>query len=132
MREQARSQTTLPPRLGSLRKTFRFLAYIPTELLLVQSRLRFGVSADAIRPIEAMPKLGCPIFLLSGELDSETKPAEAQAMFDAAREPKQLWLVPGAKHEDINRIFPKSYKERVLGFLGEHMGSDRRFPMMAK
>ena len=101
------------------------LAYVPTELLLVQSRLRFGVSAEAIRPIEFMPELGCPLFLLSGELDEETTPAETQAMFDAALQPKRLWILPGAGHEDLYRIFPKSYKERVLGFLGEHLGRKR-------
>lgn len=101
------------------------LAYLPAELLLVQTWLRFGISAASLRPIDSMAELGCPIFLLSGELDQETTPAEARAMFEAAREPKQLWLVPGVKHEDINRMSPKRYEQRLLAFLGEHMGHER-------
>jgi fermentation-respiration switch protein FrsA (DUF1100 family) len=42
-------------------------------------------------------------------------------LFDAAAGPKQLWLVPGARHEDLREFAPADYEQRVLAFLAEYL-----------
>ena len=37
-------------------------------------------------------------------------------MFDSANEPKTLWLVPRAAHEDLYAVAGQEYEQRVLGF----------------
>jgi fermentation-respiration switch protein FrsA (DUF1100 family) len=42
-------------------------------------------------------------------------------MFDRAREPKSMWVVPGAGHVDLRDQVPEAYRARVLQFLAERL-----------
>ncbi len=44
------------------------------------------------------------------------------ALFEAAGEPKELWVVDGAEHGDAYLAQPAAYRERVLAFLERHLG----------
>lgn len=105
-------------RLGPLSS---FLA----PLLLAQLEPRLGVAPKDLRPIDHIRALECPVLLLSGTDDLHTKAQETQRLFAAAPEPKQLWLVPGAAHQDLFRFSPEMYSRNVLSFLDEHL-PDRR------
>jgi alpha-beta hydrolase superfamily lysophospholipase len=94
---------------------------IPAELLLVQLNPRLGISRAQLRPIDHLPNVGCPVFLLSGTDDLHTKTAETEEMYSVARKPKQLWLIEGAAHEDLYPAAPKEYESRVLGFFNQFM-----------
>ncbi len=59
----------------------------------------------------------------AGSRDEHTTLAESQELFGAAAEPKQIWIVEGAKHQDFFRYDPKGYEEHVVGFLKEKLGS---------
>jgi hypothetical protein len=52
----------------------------------------------------------------------------AQALFDLASEPKELWFVEGAKHNQALQIATEEYQRRVLTFFEAHLASrdDRR------
>jgi fermentation-respiration switch protein FrsA (DUF1100 family) len=41
----------------------------------------------------------------------------AQLLFAAARDPKELWLVPNAAHVDFLRFAGDEYGRRVIAFL---------------
>lgn len=62
-----------------------------------------------------------PVFIIHGEVDSYIGPENAQRLFDLADEPKELWVVPGAKHNGSVVVAPKEYKKRVLAFLSQHL-----------
>lgn len=93
------------------------LANILTPLLLCQVKPRIGVSASAIAPIDSIAGVRVPLFLIAGELDQHTTLAESQRMFDAASEPKKLWVVPKVAHVNLHGAYPAEYKRRVLEFL---------------
>jgi len=40
-------------------------------------------------------------------------------LFNAAAEPKQLWLVDGAAHVDLHAVNKDEYEKRVLEFLAK-------------
>jgi uncharacterized protein len=86
-------------------------------LLLWQLRPRLGLRLNDLRPIDHIGQVRLPIFVMSGEQDRHTTPEESRAMFDAARAPKEFWLVPGAAHEDLHAIAGLEYEQRVLAFL---------------
>ncbi|MDT0631108.1 alpha/beta fold hydrolase [Rubrivirga sp. S365] len=90
--------------------------------LLAQTRDRIGVPADSLRPVDAVGRVRAPTFVMGGADDAFTPEAETRALFDAATGPKALWIVPGAKHEDLYEAAPDAYRRRVLDFLGEHLG----------
>jgi uncharacterized protein len=95
------------------------LGRILTPVLLNQLHFRLGVSASQLRPIDHISEVACPVFIISGEKDHNTKPSDTQALFERARSPKQLWFVPNAGHIDLHQAAPKEYEARVLAFLGQ-------------
>jgi pimeloyl-ACP methyl ester carboxylesterase len=57
-----------------------------------------------------------PWMLIHGEKDAYIGPEIAQALFDHAKDPKELWIVPGAKHNRCRELEPDVYRLRVLDF----------------
>jgi len=71
-----------------------------------------------LRPIARIGLVHAPVFVIGGDADPNTRPEESRRLFDAAPQPKQLWLVPGAGHEDFHAAATQEYERRVLAFLG--------------
>lgn len=104
------------------------LSRVLAPLLLLQLKPRLGVGADELRPVESIRQLRCPVLILSGTADRHTTEAQTQALFAAANEPKELWLVPGASHDDLLRFDETAYAAHVLGFLDRHLAGERARP----
>ena len=62
-----------------------------------------------------------PLLVASGTADHLTTCRETQALFKRASEPKQLWMVDGAAHVDLERFSPDHYWNIVLPFLSAHL-----------
>ena len=58
-----------------------------------------------------------PWLMIHGEKDAYIGPAIARTLFAEASEPKELWIVPKAKHNRCREVEPEAYAERVVGFL---------------
>ena len=101
-------------RLGPLSK-------ILAPMLLFQLKPRLGVAPSDLRPIDHLDAISFPVLVMGGTLDQHTTEAETRRLFDAAREPKELWLVEGAEHEDLLRFDPEAYSAVVSPFFGEHL-----------
>jgi fermentation-respiration switch protein FrsA (DUF1100 family) len=108
LREAVRARIAI--RLGPLAE---WLA----PLLLLQVRPRLGVDPDRVAPIEGIRQIRAPLLLLAGERDRHTLLAESRRLFEAAPEPKSLWVVRGAAHVDFHRFDRAEYERRVLDFL---------------
>ena len=91
-----------------------------TPLLLGQLQLRLGVSASQLRPIDHIADVHCPVLIISGEKDANTRPADTRMLFERARSPKEIWFVPNAGHVDLHQAAPHEYETRVLRFLSEN------------
>ena len=61
---------------------------------------------------------------LGGASDTRVLPEDTRRLYDAARGPKDLWLVPGADHEDLQAVAPREYESRVLAFLNRYLPLD--------
>jgi fermentation-respiration switch protein FrsA (DUF1100 family) len=97
------------------------LAPVLSPLLTLQLPLRLGVSAHDLEPIRGIGALDAPVLVVAGSLDAHTTLQESNELFGAAREPKRLWIVEGAKHEDFFAFDPASYTSNVVGFLDAHL-----------
>ncbi|WP_426208058.1 alpha/beta hydrolase [Massilia sp. TWP1-3-3] len=91
-------------------------------LLLQQIPLRTDVSLAALRPVEAMARVTCPVFVIGGAADVQTPAGETRRIFAAANQPKQLWIVDGAAHVDLHGYAGDEYERRVGQFLGRYLG----------
>ena len=79
---------------------------------------RLGVRLAQLAPVEHVGTLHpAPVLILTGAEDSHATPADARRLYDRCRGPRELWLVPGAKHGDVCRTGGLPYQQRVLSFL---------------
>jgi fermentation-respiration switch protein FrsA (DUF1100 family) len=93
------------------------VAPVFAPLLLLQVGPRLGVAPEAIAPIEGIRHIRAPLLLLAGDKDRHTPLEESRRLFDAAPEPKTLWVIPGAAHQNFHRFMSGEYERRVLEFL---------------
>jgi fermentation-respiration switch protein FrsA (DUF1100 family) len=54
---------------------------------------------------------------VAGATDRHTTVADTEALFAAARQPKELWMIPNAAHVDYLERTGDAYRSRVLGFV---------------
>jgi fermentation-respiration switch protein FrsA (DUF1100 family) len=90
-----------------------------TPLLLNQLQWRLGVSASQLRPVDHIENVECPMFIISGENDRNTRSTDTRMLVERARNPKEVWFVPNAGHVDLHRAAPQDYETRVLAFLAK-------------
>jgi len=72
---------------------------------------RFLRVARAIRRVSPRPLL-----MIHGAKDSYITPDVAEQLYRRAGEPKEFWLVPGAKHNQAIQVAGESYGQRVVKF----------------
>ena len=70
---------------------------------------------------KAVKNLRCPVLMIHGEGDTYIKPEMAKTLFERARGPKDLWLVPNAKHNQALTIAETDYHRRVVEFFDRHL-----------
>ena len=99
----------LAMRLGSWSKAL-------TPLLVWQLKPRLGISAADLRPINQVGTLQAPKLFVAGEGDQHTTVAESRALYAAAAGPKELWVVPGARHQDLQAFAGPEYEAHILAF----------------
>src|SRR6266481_5362399 len=90
---------------------------ILTPVLLNQLQWRLGVSASQLCPVDHIANVECPVLIISGEKDRNTRPSDTRMLFEHARSPKELWFVPNAGHVDLHRAVREDYESRILAFL---------------
>jgi fermentation-respiration switch protein FrsA (DUF1100 family) len=66
-----------------------------------------------------------PWLMIHGGADTYIRAGMAQELFGRARQPKEMWLVPGAKHNQALQIASDEYRRRVLAFFEQHLASGR-------
>jgi pimeloyl-ACP methyl ester carboxylesterase len=75
----------------------------------------------------ALPKLAPrPLFMIHGGADNYIKPEMARELYERAREPREFWLVEGAKHNQAITVANGEYQRRVLEFFDTHLTSTAR------
>jgi pimeloyl-ACP methyl ester carboxylesterase len=66
-----------------------------------------------------------PLLMIHGGADTYIKPVMARALFDHARRPKELWVVPDAKHNQALAVTGDEYRRRVQGFFDRHLAGEQ-------
>ncbi|MCS6850552.1 MAG: alpha/beta fold hydrolase [Gemmataceae bacterium] len=62
-----------------------------------------------------------PLLMIHGGSDTYVKPEMARALFERAREPKELWIIDGAKHNQNLHVAGEEYRRRTLEFFDRHL-----------
>ena len=88
--------------------------------------------ASQLRPVDHIYNVDCPVFVISGENDRNTRHTDTRMLVERALNPKEVWFVPNAGHVDLHRAARQEYETRVLAFLAGsekvHHENDRICP----
>ncbi|MGA8597256.1 MAG: alpha/beta hydrolase [Bryobacteraceae bacterium] len=78
---------------------------------------RAGIDVNAVRPDEVIGQISPrPILIIHGLADYVVPVANSERNFKAAGEPKELWLVPGARHGEAHTVAKAEYEKKVVDF----------------
>lgn len=90
-------------------------------LLLAQLEPWLGVDAKTLRPIERVGEFVSPVLVVHGSEDRHTTLAEVRRLYGAVRAPKAMYVVEGARHEDLHAYERSTYEARVGAFFLSHL-----------
>jgi len=85
--------------------------------------LRAGLDVARVRSVDVIGQISPrPILIIHGLDDYVLPVANSERNFAAAREPKELWLVPGAKHAESHSVEREQYEQKVVKFFTSRLG----------
>ena len=101
----------------------RRVPYFPLmPIVLHYIRKQLGVNPERFSPKYNIPKISPrPILLIHGRYDNLVPAAQAKLLYKRAGEPKELWLVPGAKHNKCAEVGGFEYKQRLADFFRKYL-----------
>jgi fermentation-respiration switch protein FrsA (DUF1100 family) len=97
--------------VGLIRQLVRFFAEKET-----------GLDVNQVRPVDRIGSISLrPVFIIQGEVDTVIPTDSARRLYDAAGEPRTLWIVPRAGHLESMSMRPDEYERRVIVFFDESL-----------
>jgi pimeloyl-ACP methyl ester carboxylesterase len=69
-----------------------------------------------------------PVLMIHGAADTYIKQDMAQALFNRVSGPRELWLVPEAKHNQALHVAGEEYRQRVLRFFERALADEVEDP----
>jgi alpha-beta hydrolase superfamily lysophospholipase len=91
------------------------------NIVIKRSEYMAHFKANSVSPLDAVRNINVPLFILHGTVDNLIAHKYSQMIFDNAHPPKELWLIQGAKHNDMTAVGGKEYTRRILGFFDESL-----------
>lgn len=95
--------------------------YLPTRPVLdltdALTGLRYGYRFHAVRPLDVVGKIAPrPLLIIHGGMDAITPVSHASLLYEAAGEPKELWILEDAPHCGGYFVDRPLYVRRVAEF----------------
>ncbi|ACC98863.1 Dipeptidyl aminopeptidase/acylaminoacyl-peptidase [Elusimicrobium minutum Pei191] len=99
------------------------IPYFPVmPLVLYFMRKRLGFDPQIYSPAYNIDGLaGRPVFIIHGRHDSLVPAVNATYLYKKAKEPKDLWIIPGAKHNQGAEVGGEEYKYKMAQFFTKNM-----------
>lgn len=109
---------------ASLDEEFDFL--VPYPLINPMAKgffsLQTSVNFDSDSPLQVIAEISPrPVYIIQGSADAVASPTSAQELFDAAQEPRYLWIKEGVAHLAMYLDNPRRYQKRVVGFFDKYL-----------
>lgn len=99
------------------------IPYFPLiPIILHYIRRNLSVNPEHYSPKYNIPKIAPrPVFIIHGRYDNLVPAAQAKLLFKRAGEPKEIWLVPGAKHNKCAEVGGFEYKQKLTDFFRKYL-----------
>lgn len=81
-----------------------------------------GLNLDQVRPVDDIARISPrPVFIIQGMGDKSIPLDSGQRLYDAAGEPRKLWLEDDVPHLNMYSHYRERYIKRVMGFFEEYL-----------
>lgn len=81
-----------------------------------------GLSLDLVRPVDDIASISPrPVFIIQGMGDEMVPLNSAQQLYDAAGEPRKLWLEDDVPHLNMYAYYKEKYIKRVINFFNQYL-----------
>lgn len=89
-------------------------------LIIASTSLRLGANLFRYEAIQRVGKITPrPIFFIHGDHDPYL--IDFDELYQAAREPRELWRLPEAGHCNASQLYPEEHARRVIDFFTRHL-----------
>lgn len=113
---------TISDILTHAHRRYRLPVGLTVALTDLINRLRYGYSFDAVRPIDAVPRLAPrPLLLIHGNADRLIPLDHTLRLHAAAGASSALWVVDGVSHCGAYFKDRETYVRRVAAFFEQHL-----------
>jgi dipeptidyl aminopeptidase/acylaminoacyl peptidase len=97
------------------------------ELTFKFAEYRKQFSRDEVRPQDVIDQISPrPLLLIHGIDDQRITQSQAMDLFDAANEPKCMWLVEGADHGEVRSPLLDTQVKDIISFFDQTLGGAER------
>jgi fermentation-respiration switch protein FrsA (DUF1100 family) len=89
------------------------------------SEVRSGFDRQQVCPVDVVDQLAPrPLLIVHGLDDRRITESQVRRLYDAARQPKALWLVEGASHDGIRTQWLDDQTGAIIGFFDTAIGAE--------
>ena len=114
--EAASNGTPVPARGLVIESTFTSLGDVATAMADTSLPVRWLLS-QKFDSIDKIGEINMPLLIVHGAADNYVPPRFSQQLFNAAREPKRLLLVPGGTHNNSMSLAGRTYRQALDGLM---------------
>jgi uncharacterized protein len=94
--------------------------------LTAMGRVSISRGVNFPRAERAVRQMRQPLLMIHGGADAYIKPAMAETLYRmAGSRAKELWVVPGAKHNQAAHTVGDEYHQRIVEFLDRYLGEEQ-------
>lgn len=86
------------------------------NIVIKRSELMAKFKAGDVSPLDAISNFRLPILFICGKNDRLIKPRYSEMLFESADEPKELYGIEGASHNDTWQMAGKAYEDKLITF----------------
>lgn len=86
------------------------------NIVIKRSELTAKFKANDVSPLDAVAHVHLPILFIYGTHDRHINPRYSQILYESTDEPKEIFAVDGAFHNDTWTVGGKTYEEKLVTF----------------
>lgn len=98
---------------------WKFLYRVMIRKAQVKLNRRFPSVSKAAKSLSQRP-----VFFIHGEKDSYIRVEQSKELHEITPDPKYLWIVPKARHNQSVMVDPAQYSARTVGFFDKHLANE--------
>lgn len=103
------------------RRMIRLPFHYLRNIVIKRSEHIAQFKANEVSPLEVVPEIQIPILFIYGTEDHLINHKYTLMLFERKKEPKELFPIAGAKHNNTWEVAGERYEKQLLEFLGKYV-----------